>query len=505
MREEESSERSQQQREEVSGPPVRRTQLGKSRRYNTRSSIDTGMHRRLWLCLLSALCVSGKRVQGELSTDASWSYIDRFCFDFVPGASLAREDVDSEYAGQLMLDITGSALAPGTSVALYDDQQESWEHLYSNGSTCLERLARARAVIAVPESGLQATVPIFEHLRPRWWYVAVATCSAISPQQKASSIGQLEFKIGFVNRGNWLRKQFSFDRQGMLQLYAVCAVWSLMWLLIYCGNLVTAVLANPIRLQGAPIFVLGILIIHSSSLLLLLAHYILYTNNGVGLLSARGAGLIGLQALELMLTIFGIAVAKGWDSVSARGICTEPKFWLLGIALILVQIFAYCWHWLVQDPAVIRYVFDTPPGAVLVVLRLVALTWFVSEWRSTARCYDKGSAGQQFYSRFAVVFCVWLMSFLVYVAVALLVSPPYKYKVVTSLVVSTNTMTVSCVAWSVWPRWIELNTDSLGHIRGRSRGDDVSEQTSSVNANEAKGLLGQQDFGVSSRNDVVNT
>ena len=52
------------------------------------------------------------------------------------------------------------------------------------------------------------------------------------------------------------------------------------------------------------------------------------------------------------------------------------------------------WHLQVQDPAAVTYVYDTPPGLVIVALRLVALGWFIAELWHTMKYYNALATGR---------------------------------------------------------------------------------------------------------------
>ena len=57
--------------------------------------------------------------------------------------------------------------------------------------------------------------------------------------------------------------------------------------------------------------------------------------------------------------------------------------------LICLHLLAFCWHWYVQDPAAVEYVFDTPPGLIVVGLRVLALVWFWCELMRNIKYYSE--------------------------------------------------------------------------------------------------------------------
>lgn len=432
-----------------------------------RSAASRGQLLSSVLLLLHVSGSAAKFVSGHITSYEEWIFVDKFCFGALGNNS-----------GSVFLDFSGHDSATNVTVLLYDDQKVEWAEVFESGESCSERVEHAHTKLTSP-SVIRQQVMITESSRPRWWYVVVATCGSRSQLI-------LDYKLQFNNRGGLLATEFSWNDQGLLQTYALCTVLQTILAVTYSCNLSAARTATR-RLHAAPSVVFMMLCALSSSLLLSTAHYTVYAFNGVGLPWARVAAWVGRMLFQLGTIVFGVALAKGW-TISNEGLKTDPRFSMLVGTLICLHLLAFCWHWYVQDPAAVEYVFDTPPGLIVVGLRVLALVWFWCELMRNIKYYSEGSEGRRFYLMFGSVFGVWMVSFPVIIVIAYFLQPWLLQRVTSTLVTCTDTIASALLAWCAWPIWIALNMDASGHVRGKNEVGSLMMGTYSSETSQLMGV-----------------
>ena len=153
-----------------------------------------------------------------IGSDDGWAFASKFCFDYNPPES-------ADAAGLLAAQVFTLDAGPPSgnlTMLVYDDEADSWPRIYGrNGLTCAQKSAVAKASypIAFDANG-QWSLPsqfqsVFEHRRPRFWYVVVAH-AACQPT------GTLSTSIRFVNVGSspW-NQEFGVNERGLNTLYLV--------------------------------------------------------------------------------------------------------------------------------------------------------------------------------------------------------------------------------------------------------------------------------------------
>lgn len=110
-------------------------------------------------------------------------------------------------------------------LVMFDDQQDSYPDAslawnFQCGSEELNRAAKFQRDIDVsrlPDSGYEVPQYITQHIRPRWWYVAVIDCSGIERT--------IDYSIHMLNIHHGWQQEFSMDHCGLASLHFVFLIF----------------------------------------------------------------------------------------------------------------------------------------------------------------------------------------------------------------------------------------------------------------------------------------
>jgi hypothetical protein len=301
---------------------------------------------------------------------------------------------------------------PGLRIYLYDDQETSWPSIYDHGQlrgdvSCAERSevfrfsevhgGHLRGVL--PCDGLipvlwderhefRFTRAISQRLRPRSWYVAIG-------HENCSVVPGVHYELEFLNEGD---NQFGTDEDGLLSL--------VLWFMLVTGGLLAAQFRSRVlwmrrakHLQGKLPRLLQLSM--SSATLgcgLFVIHYYTFSADGVGMPLLRFCAGCALAASKLVFVLVLLLLGQGWTILRAD---VQQRGAILGL-MALLTLSTFClliwgsWPatarqeeadgfaaWLKRDPASSRYLYDEPPGKLLLLLDAGVATIFLCCVRRT--------------------------------------------------------------------------------------------------------------------------
>jgi hypothetical protein len=133
----------------------------------------------------------------------------------------------------------------------------------------------------------------------------------------------------------------------------------------------------------------GTIATETVSLLCIFIHYAVYKNNGVG-----APGLLGLgesthssnhisnqisvlnMGSQLTFMLLLILLAKGW-AISKTQITHKLLLTVVVSAFLLTYISMFIWQNVGRDPASTLYVYESAPGVIILILRCLAMLYFM--------------------------------------------------------------------------------------------------------------------------------
>ena len=256
---------------------------------------------------------------------------------------------------------------------------------------------------------LKVVHPIGEQLRSTYFFVAIAACKEKGP------LTVFDYTIDMTNGVNY-DNQFSADEVGILETdIAFFILQSL--LLLYSFHVRNALIEERKYHHTVRMLVHSIVVEWMADVLRLI-DLGEYAKDGVGLLRLRRAArtLSGVATMLLILQL--ILVAKGWTIVRRKISATGRTKIAVYMSVYAITFFATClWFDVVTDPASVTYIYGTPPGLMLVLLRCFAAVWFTYAVYTTKRKYR---SKRRFYTKFYAFFVLYLLGLpaLVWVATA---------------------------------------------------------------------------------------
>jgi hypothetical protein len=393
------------------------------------------------------------------------NFLAKFVYTFT-----SREEVKHKIpAGRLNLTLQAPDITSSHDLymLLLDDEAESypgpsgaWEAL-----SCKEKIAHARLAIPIdweeaarPE-GATMTSNIFEKLRPRWWYFAVADCSQRSAGSGSASLA-VKYTLHTTNPTYGWASEFSTDRRLAIHVFLVMGM-------AYTALAVAQLRANRVLAEAAGrhgdsaegkaahpfarILVAGIGLALAAQLLWVV-HHVGYAMDGVGFTTTHIAAQIlsvfsnFILASLLLLVSQGKCVSYVMLAADARAVSR-----LLGPFLAACLLLEFWGEYSVSRTCTNDYVYTTPFGWMIIISDLLLLTIYATNLRKTflaERCRGDG----RFYSTWGIVYGAWFLALPVTALLSQAVLAPYIWYIVSVSVRSTVTFLVyAALVVGLWP------------------------------------------------------
>ncbi|KAF1313152.1 7 transmembrane protein gpr8, partial [Globisporangium splendens] len=331
-------------------------------------------------------------VYAGFTVGRQFEYIGKFCFTWTPTLE--------ELAGTDVADL---------QLAIYDDEQLFWEYIMTDDDcdcNCKVSPAHTKYVYNVTQTTNLSTpfsfsFDIHEHLRPRFWYVALARCVPGGDEYEPSftQITEANFRKYYFT--SWYRihmtqangSELPVQQQGMPVIYAVMTVLS------GIAALVQTIAARGLRKSESfhPIVKLLTMVVFFFSLsnTLLFLHFYAYMFNGVGVPLFSYSAKMMQVFVRVGTILLAMLVAKGWtiNSVALEG---QEKLSCLMISILGLYLSMAMWYLIWLDPASTLYIYDSWPGVGICVLLLGTLVWFVNTILET-RSFEEASTKRRFF------------------------------------------------------------------------------------------------------------
>ncbi|XP_028967908.1 transmembrane protein 145 [Galendromus occidentalis] len=374
------------------------------------------------LCLyLTFQAGSSLTFKNNIRTRQEWVFLGRFCFLSLQGHFKYNISFPKEYGPVELL--------------LYYDAPNLWETVYRSNLTCIERikpLDKNRNQVIVlnqneadcslidePTPRVQCVGDIgFKTARPRWWYIAAANCR----NRRTNYTGMvLRYRLDTLNANisEWWFRHFSADQFYILHTDIAFLVMYLILcvLAIYTAN----------KLHGRNLLhktyklYMVSLSFQLSHLVMIICYYCIIADSGqdrTGIkLLANIFTTISTLSLQLMLLLIG----KGYTVTRARlKYKTTVKIHALMASYTVLYVSLLMYEQYVFDPGYVLYLYESPAGYAIIVLRILSWAWFVYAVIFTLYKYPEKLS---FYTQLVVIFTTWFVSMPILVLIATFAIP----------------------------------------------------------------------------------
>ncbi|EFX77644.1 hypothetical protein DAPPUDRAFT_54015 [Daphnia pulex] len=310
-----------------------------------------------------------------------WTFLARFCFLSMEGRFTYDVEYDLDYAVQKLL--------------LYYDTPKQWPLAYDQTRSCEER----ESLLLIENNqiiNLTSASRTFRSSRERWWFIAVSNC----PSSKGLS---LKYRFWMTNGPSddiWFQ-HFSADEFYILHMLIgfLLAQLTLSIVCIMCGR---ELKARQLLHSTYKMFITSVLL-QAVGLFLLTVAYGKYANDGVG-----SIGRMFEATSEIFYILMLILLGKGYTVTRARlrsrSVVKVTVFMSL-YCVTYIALFTYERQYF--DPGKVLYVYESPAGYGLLVLRFLGWMTFVYGLAFTLKHYPEKNG---FYLPFFFFSSLWFVS-----------------------------------------------------------------------------------------------
>ncbi|XP_049792786.1 integral membrane protein GPR180 [Schistocerca nitens] len=299
--------------------------------------------------------------------------------------------------------------------------------------------------------GNQLTFVIEDLKQPRFWYISLVACYrnlTTCTWHHFPEEAELEYDLWLVN-GNpnvtgftSLVYQFSFDKQGTVELY-------LAFFLCYMV-LVPLQLYAAVR-QSHPVtrlFTVSLLL-EFLGLGFILLHIIKFSLDGVGVQELSIAGDIFDILSRTIFMLLLLLLAKGW-AITRQEFTWKPLVFGIWFLYGIVHVLLYVWNMTEVDIIEDIDQYQTWPGWLIIVFRSLIMIWFLFELRSTMR-YEHNIQKLNFFLHFGASALVWFIYLPVVALIALQVSTLWRFKLLLGITYSADCLAFCVMTHLLWP------------------------------------------------------
>lgn len=428
----------------------------------------------LWL--LVALFVGGHSKVSEGRFDAQetqWEFIDKFCFD--------------PSGGTVTFNFVNDGTNPsGQQVLFYSDVASAFPAIYATDNSCgFKRNASNRYVMLYtdntpPPNGY--TYPVIG-ARPRWWYLVFSNCEG-----NEERIG-LTYKVTYTNAGGRFSYHFSADEQGIFEALIFAIVILTFLIILYAVTLhqfrkQIKTMNNANGNNGRSYYYLHMIMLVVVCVkwlvtCLRLAHADTFSRDGIGHPSYEKPALFFDMIPDIILTTLLIFISKGW-TISVHRVQEDAIRAVLETLVLYTVAVVVCYAWSFQDfdPVLFQSIYQTDPGIIVVILRILLLIWFASNLHVTWRD-ERNLTRKRFYIGFFLYGFVYYLFLPVTLIMATRIDSWMQKKVVhvTEILIQLLAYTVMWILFGLCGRQYRARTsddDDAPTLQGKRSSEDIA-------------------------------
>ncbi|XP_066587849.1 transmembrane protein 145-like [Prorops nasuta] len=351
--------------------------------------------------LILLKCTAAKILNGQLVTRDNWVFLTRFCFLTKQG--VFHYDFKIEGANKTF------------NLLLYYDSPTQWPSVYPSNKTCIEKesiLSKENGQIVqlnkishdcteIANSIIHCnSYRIFHTTRPRWWFIALSNCAS----NNGLNVTYQMSLTNALNRSFW-KEHFSADEFYILPLLiaTICAYTILTILSFYIA---WQLRCRRLLHVSYKIFISS-LICQLFGVSLETYNYVLLGLNGIGAPTFYFMGNILEAISETLYTLLMLLLAFGYTVTKSVLTRTQIR-WLLCFTItnIICQLSLFIYQCEIFDPGLVLYIYESPPGYGLLILKLIAWVGFVFRCFRTSK---KMVTKFRFYASLLSLGSVWFL------------------------------------------------------------------------------------------------
>ncbi|KAG6459562.1 hypothetical protein O3G_MSEX011452 [Manduca sexta] len=241
----------------------------------------------------------------------------------------------------------------------------------------------------------------FRSARERWWFIAISNCD--SPKGL-----EIKYKFLMTNApdGDFWHTHFSADEFYVLP---ILLAYTFAYVIVMVAVVMCSVELKSRHLLHTTykLFLVSIVTQHSGVMMQTLA-YIKYAANGVGSPSTVVIGQFLCGVSEMTFLLLLVLMAKGYTITRGRlKIGFTVKLTVFMCCYVVTYIVLFIYQAKAFDPGEVLYLYESPPGYGLIVMRVLAWCVFAYSTFFTVRKYIEKT---MFYCPFFICGTLWFFA-----------------------------------------------------------------------------------------------
>eukprot|EP00455_Lapot_gusevi_P053690 TRINITY_DN8435_c0_g1_i8.p1 TRINITY_DN8435_c0_g1~~TRINITY_DN8435_c0_g1_i8.p1 ORF type:complete len:225 (+),score=64.64 TRINITY_DN8435_c0_g1_i8:109-783(+) len=200
----------------------------------------------------------------------------------------------------------------------------------------------------------------------------------------------------------------------------------------------------------------GVLTVHMVGLFILMLHFMVFTNNGIGIILLQRAGdcLLALSHIGFILLL--LLLAQGW-TITTIELTHKKQLLAIVSALFISYLLLFVWNWMAFDPASTLYFYSSIPGALLVVVDCVVGVCFIYRILVSVKgLAEQAASGSDedktpMFRALGIAYGIWFFTLPFIVLVSLLLEPWVRERIVTLIAMVVTTVAYSGLLFLLWP------------------------------------------------------
>ncbi|XP_023223794.1 transmembrane protein 145 [Centruroides vittatus] len=302
-------------------------------------------------------------------------------------------------------------------------------------------------------SGYQFTYAVQDNNQARFWYVTLVSCYREGEGRNCTWKDSTNENIN-INYDLWLVNgnpygsqypfefQFSFDQQGTVELYL--------------GFFSVYLVLVPLQLYAAlhqhhhitRLFTISV-VLQLLSVSCNFIHKVKFAVDGIGV---EGLAVVGdvlhllTQSLFMLLLLL---LAKGW-AITRTELTWKPVLFFIWLLYTCIGVLLYVWNMTEVDVIDDIDEYQTFPGWITLIVRLIIMIWFLYELRSTM-LDENDRAKLRFYVHFGAGILVWFIYLPVVALIALQISALWRQKLLLGITSSVDFLAFAIMTHLLWP------------------------------------------------------
>jgi len=404
----------------------------------------------MWLCfVLFIQAASAARFSGTTpSKNNGFVFLGKFVFDTAADGVLPTFEVSF----QIDPANVNNKAYQSWEVLLFDDEDNSWPSIYDKDPavSCTEARSKAKNipthpydVVFTPSGEFRMSGSIEQHLRPRYWFVVLASCST-------GYVPEVKYEAHLVNsaRDPWSR-ELGTNVMGLNTVYLVIFLLYFPFVCIHFHGVRVLYkklqFVHPLVKMFAVIILLQLLVIVCN-----LSYWGAYWHNGHGLPGAKPIAEIGDIIARVCFMLLLILLAKGW-TISGEALTQRKQIVgsVVGFGLVFVLLL------------VLKDVFTDPaatyiPAGIQWIIYILLVCWLgFAVW--FAICLKKSHSAEdnpvkkKLYRSLGLFFLPWFLTFPIVDFLTIWVGPWKKDVAVETTDVVFSFAAYATLSFLLWP------------------------------------------------------